>query len=578
MVRIRLFVPSTTSSHSPTSLDYESTSSASPYLSHRIANLKEELYREQKIEKNDLRQSSKIKGSETPTRCSRRSRKSIKRSGALTTSPFAIKKTITIASNNQKFTLHLNKKEKRESSNSKTLALTPLQPLIRKSYRTSCRGGTPSVANLTPPPLPLPQTIHSPLLLKPRRVLEGHSSKIYNLDWSSDSRYIATVGQDATLFIWDALYNKKRFRIKLASSWIIALGMNHMRGKQTVGDERRHQQYSASNVLHDSDMSSSNVCFVLSGGLDNTCTLHGIHQGNESTINYSHQLFGSSNGQGMGNVADFQSYHEFRNSYERENENNMGLLHTGNTVQSAYFLGHEGYISSCVFMNATRSQILTTSGDSTARVWDVATQTTVQTLHGHRADVMSSSLSPITSDVLLTSSDINSVKFLSNGYTFVTGSDDASCLLYDLRTGKVITRFCREQDNAAITSIDVSNSGRLLFAACDNPAIKVYDMWRRYDEQGDDQIIPNQKSTTAQILYTDIDSINSQASDYGLRGKRTRTAKQSEKNSLFSTTNTEQLGSSSLYEGGGHVSSIRMSPDGTALGSASWNSRCIVWA
>lgn len=87
------------------------------------------------------------------------------------------------------------------------------------------------------------------------------------------------------------------------------------------------------------------------------------------------------------------------------------------------------------------------SCDTTARLWDTrAAGRAVQTFHGHKGDV-------------------NTVKFLPDGYRFGTGSEDGTCRLYDIRTGHQLQVYQPQggDENLPVTSIAFSASGRLLF-------------------------------------------------------------------------------------------------------------------
>ena len=68
--------------------------------------------------------------------------------------------------------------------------------------------------------------------------------------------------------------------------------------------------------------------------------------------------------------------------------------------------GHDGYLSCCRFVGKT--QLLTSSGDSTCILWDVERGEPINTYNDHAGDVMSVAVSP---------TDIN---------TFVSGSCDSS--------------------------------------------------------------------------------------------------------------------------------------------------------
>merc|ERR1712032_585091 len=64
----------------------------------------------------------------------------------------------------------------------------------------------------------------------------------------------------------------------------------------------------------------------------------------------------------------------------------------------------------------------------------------------------------------------------ANGKSFVTGSDDAYCWLFDMRCYCEINNFTDETILCGITSVATSNSGRLLFAGYDDFNCFVWDV------------------------------------------------------------------------------------------------------
>lgn len=66
------------------------------------------------------------------------------------------------------------------------------------------------------------------------------------------------------------------------------------------------------------------------------------------------------------------------------------------------------------------------------------------------------------------------LRFLANGLAFGTGSDDASCKLFDIRADRDLIEY--NHDNLCrITSVAFSISGRYLFAGYDDFSCNVWD-------------------------------------------------------------------------------------------------------
>lgn len=69
----------------------------------------------------------------------------------------------------------------------------------------------------------------------------------------------------------------------------------------------------------------------------------------------------------------------------------------------------------------------------------------------------------------------HSSRFFPNGDAFATGSDDASCKLFDLRADRELNTYAHDNILCGITSIAFSTSGRVLFAGYDDYNCNVWD-------------------------------------------------------------------------------------------------------
>ncbi|XP_059121072.1 guanine nucleotide-binding protein subunit beta-4-like [Peromyscus eremicus] len=66
-------------------------------------------------------------------------------------------------------------------------------------------------------------------------------------------------------------------------------------------------------------------------------------------------------------------------------------------------------------------------------------------------------------------------KFFPSGYAFATGSDDATCRLFDLRADQELLLYSHDNIICGITSVAFSKSGRLLLAGYDDFNCSVWD-------------------------------------------------------------------------------------------------------
>ncbi|KAK9407874.1 guanine nucleotide-binding protein GI/GS/GT subunit beta-3 [Crotalus adamanteus] len=94
--------------------------------------------------------------------------------------------------------------------------------------------------------------------------------------------------------------------------------------------------------------------------------------------------------------------------------------------------------------------------DASAKLWDIREGVCRQTFTGHE-------------------SDINAISFFPSGEAICTGSDDASCRLFDLRADQELINFAHESITCGITSVGFSRSGRLLLAGYDDFNCNIWD-------------------------------------------------------------------------------------------------------
>jgi WD40 repeat protein len=263
--------------------------------------------------------------------------------------------------------------------------------------------------------------------IKARRTLNGHLGKVYSVQWLSDSRQVVSVAQDGRMLIWDIDSMYKVGSINLPSRWVLTCAV------------------SESNHL------------IASAGLDNICSI-----------------------------------------FKRDDANLEGK--NGPVRQLRY---HDGYISCCKFVHD--DHILTASGDASIALWDVEREQVVEVFKGHKGDVMCVSVAPDCRtfvsvgcdstarlwDIRLPGlgganqtvsvkqifvgheGDINAVSFLHNGFSFVTGSEDSTCRLFDVRADRELQAYGPTQGE--ITTVSCSKSGRLLFAGCEDGNVYTWD-------------------------------------------------------------------------------------------------------
>lgn len=248
-----------------------------------------------------------------------------------------------------------------------------------------------------------------------RRQLKGHFGKVYDCDWGGDDTTCLSASQDGKLIVWNAFTENKREVISLASAWVMCCAFEKV-------------------------SSAAVAC----GGLDNTCTVY-----------------------------------------------NLKALNRG---PAATLTGHDGYVADCAFSSASR--VLTASGDGTCSSWDITTGARIATFAEHTSDVTSLSSHPLDPHIFASAScdstvrvwddrkpegsvraftghvsDVNSVDFLSSGVTVGTGSDDATCRVFDMRSCGPVNILADTRIVCGATDVAFSASGRILFAGYEEPFV-----------------------------------------------------------------------------------------------------------
>lgn len=127
--------------------------------------------------------------------------------------------------------------------------------------------------------------------------------------------------------------------------------------------------------------------------------------------------------------------------------------------------------------------------DFTAKLWDIREAQCRQTFGGHESDInaigvrviaalqkCSSLLSfPLLFSSFLTAGLFPRFQFFPSGTAVITGSDDATCKLYDLRADQELITYQDSTIMCGVTSLAPSLSGRLLLAGYDDFNVNIWD-------------------------------------------------------------------------------------------------------
>jgi len=280
--------------------------------------------------------------------------------------------------------------------------------------------------------------------LLPRKKYQP-DAKVSDLSWwPLDSEHICSVLQDGKIIIWNAKSGQKAYFVS-QNTWLMSGDFSHD-GKQ-----------------------------LAVAGLDNIVTIHQIPD--------------------VRNPGDFQAAPPNNQQKLKCMENHAGYIGAvkwldNNTVISgsgdktimlwdigldvstqkkpqSTFIGHgmvntdTGDVAALDTFKGESNTFISGASDSYAKLWDKRAISDnnngcVMTFTGH-------------TDI------INKIKYLPNGKSFITASEDGLCKVFDLRSNLVLQTF-DDGEKSKASAIACSQSGRYITAGYHNGMIKCWDM------------------------------------------------------------------------------------------------------
>jgi len=239
-------------------------------------------------------------------------------------------------------------------------------------------------------------------------------------DSPDSNNHLVSASQDGKLIVWNALSTNKVHAIPLRSSWVMTCAFSPS-GKK-----------------------------VACGGLDNICSIYNL-ESKEQPIKVARELAAHT---GYLSCCRFVDGGEKIITSSGDMTCILWAVESG--AQESTYEGHNGDVMSLASNPKVPKIFVSGACDATAKVWDVKSPTVARTFEGHE-------------------SDINAVTFFPDGNAFSTGSDDASCRLFDLRASTELIQYTHDKILCGITSVDHSHSGRYLFAGYDDFNCYVWD-------------------------------------------------------------------------------------------------------
>jgi len=316
--------------------------------------------------------------------------------------------------------------------------------------------------------------------LKTKRKLAGHFGKVVSMTWARDSERVMTASQDGNVIVWTAASAKKAALVPLKSSWVMFAELS-----QTA------------------DGLTENA--FATGGLDNVATVWRAPSATEP-YKLEHEFYGHD---GYVCGAKFVAGGKLLTT---SGDNTAGLWDvtraSGSTATAASkgaadkgegddrvatFRGHEKDVTSADLRPGTGGdEFVTSSTDGTCAVWSLNQPTPQAILRLHSQDLAARSRGDAPPGGTKQLMDINKVKYVpgADGRAVAFVTEAMGSFLYDVRTRACLNTFggggsgdgrgsaagSRDtMSDAAKYSLAFSKSGRLVFVACEDYTIEVWD-------------------------------------------------------------------------------------------------------
>ena len=249
-------------------------------------------------------------------------------------------------------------------------------------------------------------------------------SKLYGIDWSVDSKYIATCSQAGVIIVWDVLTGFKKLAIKCDNGYCNAVTF------------------------------CPKYNLIACGGLDNKVTIYKTKDENNEFIDVcnvkNHQFTDH-----QGYISRIQFVADGNDILSSSGDTTCILWDFDKKILKNTFQSHTDDILWCELNKYHPNLFATASSDKMVKIWDLRmTQYEIGTFRGHDGDV-------------------NVVRWFPDGYGLVTGSEDGCTKLFDMRCYREMSQY-KDENMIEVTSVAISKSGSYIYSSYTNGNVYVW--------------------------------------------------------------------------------------------------------
>ncbi|MBN1524040.1 MAG: WD40 repeat domain-containing protein [Spirochaetales bacterium] len=284
----------------------------------------------------------------------------------------------------------------------------------------------------------------------------GHSQKVYSVEFSADSKYFLTGSWDNIVKLWDVKSGKEIRSLygNTASVTTVAFSPNSQYATSGSIDGRINIWQLTSGTLlhsfsgHDSLVNavkfSADNKYLISASYDKTIKLWELNSGNNLRTYTGHK--------DTINSIDISRDGRYIVSGSSDSLCKLWDFSSGKELKS--FHGHSGAVRS-VALSFNGRYCASGSSDKTIKIWEIESGECVKTISGHEGIIFS-------------------IAFSSDDNYIISGSDDKSVRLWEINTAKQ-TRILKEHSDT-VCFVDISINSKYVLSASYDSTVILWDL------------------------------------------------------------------------------------------------------
>ncbi|MCX8566462.1 MAG: WD40 repeat [Glomeribacter sp. 1016415] len=338
--------------------------------------------------------------------------------------------------------------------------------------------------------------------------LEGHTGKIWSIDFSSTSQFLASGSEDKKVILWNIERGEKKYELKGHKAGVLSVnfsGNNKYLASGSKDGQVNLWDVEKRIILHTFENCgcwvngvnfSPNSALLAAGSSDGTVKIWRVKSKEELHTLKGHNSWGV-------NSVRFSPNNDLLASGSRDRTIKLWTVANGKVLHTLE--GHNGWITSVNF--SKDGKILASgSADKTVKIWGIKSGKELHTFEGHNGWVSSVNFSTDKKNscfqgaILASGSYDNTVKlwkvergetpheftghggwvsnasFSSNGKFLASGSEDGMVRLWTVEDKRVSTSHTFKGHSATVLSVAFSPDSKTLASGSEDTTVRLWDV------------------------------------------------------------------------------------------------------